>query len=231
MANEPVLIADGKTKALYDLGNGNYQLFFKDDMTGADGVFDPGANAVGLTMEGAGAAGLAMSAYCFRLLRDRDCATHFVDADVEARTMIIKPATVFGKGLEVVCRFKALGSFVRRYGLVVESGTPLNAVVEMTLKDDERGDPLINQESLEALGILKPGEYEDLSALTKRICRILKDALAEKGLELCDIKLEFGRDKEGNVMLIDELSAGNMRVLDNGKSVGPLELTRRVLGK
>ena len=192
-------------------------------------LFRSGANAVGLTVEGAGAAGLAMSAYCFRLLRDKGCATHFVDADVQERTMTIKPAAVFGKGLEVVCRFTALGSFVRRYGSVVQSGVPLNAVVEMTLKDDERGDPLINQEALEALGILKPGEYENLSTLTKRICRILKDDLANKVLELCDIKLEFGRDADGAVMLIDELSAGNMRVLDNGKSVEPLELARRVL--
>ena len=224
------LIADGKTKTLYDSGDGNYLLFFKDDMTGANGLFDPGANAVGLTVDGAGAAGLAMSVYYFRLLRDKGCATHFVDADLQARTMTVKPAAVFGKGLEIVCRFLAMGSFVRRYGSVVKSGSPLNAVVEMTLKDDERGDPLINREALEALGILKPGEYENLSELTRRICHIIKDDLANKGLELCDIKLEFGRDAKGVVMLIDELSAGNMRVLDNGKSVEPLELTRRALG-
>jgi phosphoribosylaminoimidazole-succinocarboxamide synthase len=226
---DKVLIYSGKTKDVYDLGGGVYQLYFRDEMTGEDGVFDPGSNSVGLTMEGAGIAGLGMSSYYFKLLNEKGCATHFIESDVSARTMNIKPVTRFGEGLEIVCRYVAMGSFVKRYGSIVKSGAALPAVVEVTLKDDERGDPLINKECLEALGILKPDEYEVLVGLTKRICGIIRDDLAEKGLELCDIKLEFGRDSHGVVMLIDEISAGNMRVRKDGEIVPPLELARLVV--
>ena len=230
--NEPEkLIIDGKTKKLYDLGNGLYKLFFKDDMTGADGVFDPGANEVGLTVDGAGDAGLRLSVYYFELLNSAGFNTQFVSADILSKTMVVKPSQVFGKGcLEVICRFKALGSFVRRYGALVKENTPLPGVIEMTIKDDASGDPIINQESLEALGVLQPGEYLQLSNLAKDISGIIKNDLAKKGLELCDIKLEFGRDANGDIMVIDEFSAGIMRVRENGESVAPLDLAKKVLG-
>ena len=223
------LIVDGKTKKLYDLGNGLYKLFFKDDMTGVDGVFDPGANAVGLTVDGAGMAGLGLSVYFFELLKNAGFATHYVSADVPARTMVVKPSKVFGNGLEIICRYRALGSYARRYSSLVEENAPLPAVVEMTIKSDGSGDPLINQESLEALGVLQSGEYAALVSLAKGICEVLKDDLEKRGLELCDIKLEFGRDIAGDIILIDELSAGNMRVRENGKAVSPLELAKKVL--
>jgi len=224
------LIYKGKTKDVYDLCNGFYKLFFKDDMTGKDGVFDPGANEVGLTVDGAGAAGLGLSVYYFELLKNAGFNTHYVNADVQARTMVVKPSQLFGKGcLEVICRYRALGSYVRRYGSLVKENTPLPAVVEMTIKDDASGDPLITQESLEALGVLQPGEYVQLSDMTKSICEIIKGDLAKKGLELCDIKLEFGKDADDNLMLIDEFSAGIMRVRENGELVPPLELAKKVL--
>jgi phosphoribosylaminoimidazole-succinocarboxamide synthase len=225
-------LVDGKTKTLYDLENGHYQLFFKDDMTGTDGVFDPGANTVGLTVEGAGRAGLEMTVYFFERLVKKGCKTHFVGADLDARTMTVLPAEQFGKprgqGLEVICRYVAMGSFVRRYGTYVSEGAPLPAVVEMTLKDDQREDPLINREALEAIGILHPGEYRELKRQTKKICGVIRDNLAEKGLTLCDIKLEFGRTQDGKIILIDEFSGGTMRVLENGVPVSPLELAERI---
>jgi len=223
------LLIDGKTKALYDLGNGQYKLFFKDDMTGEDGVFDPGANQVGLTVAGAGAAGLGLSVYFFDKLKAAGFATHFLGADINARTMTIIPTTTFGKGLEVICRYRAMGSFLRRYGSLVVEDTPLPALVEMTIKSDSSADPLITQDSLEALGVLLPGEYVQLVELTKNICQFIRNVLAEKNLELCDIKLEFGKDNDGNIILMDELSAGNMRVRKNGKTVLPLELAELVL--
>jgi len=220
-------IFEGKTKDLYQLNDGNYKLVFKDDMTGANGEFDPGANTVGLTVEGAGKAGLLMSVYYFKKLEEKGHPTHFISA--EENSMIIKPATPFGVGLEVICRYKALGSFIRRYGGSVKEGTTLDAVVEMTLKDDNRGDPLINEDALIAIGILKPGEYTQLKTLTQDICTVIREDLAAKGMELCDIKLEFGKDNAGNIILIDEISGGNMRVLDNGKSVSPVELSNRIV--
>ena len=227
--NDMKKLFTGKTKDVYQLEDGNFQLIFKDDMTGTDGEFDPGANTVGLTVKGAGLAGLVMSVHYFKLIEENGYPTHFISA--EKNTMTIKPATPFGKGLEVVCRFKAFGSFIRRYGEYIEEGTPLDAVVEMTLKDDERGDPLINEDALIVIGILKPGEYETIKALTQKICEVIKKDISEKGMDLCDIKLEFGKDKEGNIMLIDEISGGNMRVLENKDPVQPLELSKRIIDK
>ena len=221
-------IFTGKTKDVYQLEDGNIQLVFKDDMTGADGVFDPGANTVGLTVEGAGLAGLTMSVYYFKLLEDKGYPTQFISS--EGNTMTVKPAIPFGGGLEVICRFKAMGSFIRRYGSNIKEGTPLDALVEMTLKDDARGDPLINEDALVAIGILKRGEYSELKSLTQKICEVIKEDLAEKDMELCDIKLEFGKDIDGKIMLIDEVSGGNMRVIENGKSVSPLDLSKRLVG-
>jgi len=221
-------IFTGKTKDVYLLDDGNIKLVFKDDMTGADGVFDPGANTVGVTVDGAGRAGLAMSVHFFKLLEEKGYATHFISADDDSMT--VKAAVPFGKGLEVICRYKALGSFIRRYGAYVEDGAPLDAVVEFTLKDDERGDPLINDDALIALGILSESNYNEIKSATHKICDVIKADLIDKNMELCDIKLEFGKDNAGNIMLIDEVSGGNMRVLDSGgKTVSPLELSIRVV--
>jgi len=219
-------IFTGKTKDVYKLDDGNYQLVFKDDMTGTDGKFDPGANTVGLTVDGAGLAGLLMSVYFFKLLEEKGYPTHFVST-IENK-MTVKPATPFGGGLEVICRYKALGSFIRRYGDYIQEGADIDAVVEMTLKNDERGDPLINEDALVAIGFLKPGEYAELKTLTQNICAVIKADLAIRGMELCDIKLEFGKDASGSIILIDEVSGGNMRVTENGKTIPPLELSKRV---
>lgn len=220
------LIYKGKTKDVFELQDGSYLLKFKDDMTGENGVFDPGANTVGLTVDGAGAAGLKLTCFFFEKINAAGIPTQFIGADTEKAEMTVKPATIFGKGLEVICRYRATGSFIRRYGMYIKDGELLNALVEITLKDDLRGDPLITKDSLAALGILSEDEFEILKSLTKKICGIVKDLLAEKGLELYDIKLEFGRDSKGEIMLIDEISGGNMRVYKESESVPPLELAR-----
>lgn len=219
----------GKTKDVYALEDGNYLLQFKDDVTGENGVFDPGANTVGLSIAGAGQAGLRMTAYFMKLINAQGIKTHFIAADLEKATMTVLPATIFGKGLEVICRFRAVGSFIKRYGDYIESGAALPDYVEMTLKDDGRGDPLINQEALAALNILSPAEYDEIAAMTKKIARIIKDELARLDMELYDIKLEFGR-VNGQVCLIDEISGGNMRVFQEGKALDPLTLSAKVIG-
>ena len=112
---ENKLVYTGKTKDVFALENGNYLLKFKDDCTGKDGVFDPGENAVGLTIEGVGDVNLRMSVYFFEKINAAGIRTHFVSADLAKTTMEVLPAKVFGKGLEVICRYKAVGSFYRRY--------------------------------------------------------------------------------------------------------------------
>ena len=218
-------IYQGKTKDVYAKDDGNIRLFFKDDMTGKDGVFDPGENQVGLTVDGSGRSGLAVSQYFFERLEANGIATHYLAADLDEKTMDVKKATVFGQGLEVICRFRAFGSFIRRYGAYIESGEPLASYVEVTIKDDERQDPVISEDALNLLGILKEDEYQIIKEKTIQISTLIKEELAAKGLDLYDIKLEFGRSAEtGEVILIDELSGGNMRVFNGDQSVYPLDL-------
>jgi len=224
------LIYSGKTKDVYELEDGNYLLKFKDDVTGENGVFDPGANQVGLTIEGAGKAGLRLTKYFFELLNQKGIPTHYIDANIEEATMKVKPATLFGKGLEVICRYRAVGSFIRRYGMYAKEGQPLDAFVEVTLKDDERQDPPISEDALDMLGILSKDEYKTLKRLTQTIGNIVKEELAKRGIELYDIKFEFGRiGEDKHIALIDEISGGNMRAYKDGKYIEPLELEKLIL--
>lgn len=218
----------GKTKDIYALDDGNYLLKFKDDVTGEDGVFDPGANTVGLAIAGVGQAGLKLTQYFFGLLNAKGIPTHFISANIEDATMKVKAAKVFGHGLEVICRYRAVGSFLRRYGQYATEGQALDAFVEVTLKDDEKGDPLITQDALDMLGILTLAEYQKLKELTQAIAQEVKAALAAKQIELYDIKLEFGKI-EDQIVLIDEISGGNMRAYKDGKYLPPLELAQLVL--
>lgn len=223
---EKKLVYKGKTKDVFALDNGNYLLKFKDDCTGKDGVFDPGENSVGLTIDGVGDVNLRMSVYFFEKVNAEGIKTHFVSADLENTTMEVLPAKVFGKGLEVICRHKAVGSFIRRYGDYIEEGADLPEYVEMTFKNDEKGDPLVIKDALVALGVMSDKQYDDIKSMTQKITRIVADDLLEKGLVLYDIKFEFGYDADGNVMLIDEIASGNMRVYKDGKYIDPMTLSK-----
>ena len=226
------LIYIGKTKDVFKLEDGHFLLKFKDDVTGENGMFDPGANTVGLTIDGAGLAGLKLTKYFYSKLNAAGIPTHFVAANLEDATMTVKPATVFGKGLEVICRFKAVGSFLRRYGAYAIEGQDLDAFVEVTIKDDERQDPPISEDALAMLNLLTHEEYAILKERTIEISKFVGAELAKKGLTLYDIKLEFGRDAEtGEILLIDEISGGNMRAYKGNTYIEPLELERIMLAQ
>ena len=220
------LVYKGKTKDVFALENGNYLLKFKDDCTGKDGKFDPGENSVGLTIEGVGDVNLRMSVYFFEKIHQAGIRTHYVKANLADTTMEVLPAKVFGHGLEVICRHKAVGSFIRRYGEYIESGSDLPAYVEMTFKNDEKGDPLVTKDALVILGVMTDEQYDSIKEQTQKITQIVADDLLKKGLVLYDIKFEFGYDPEGNVMLIDEIASGNMRVYKDGEYIEPMELSK-----
>ena len=222
---EKKLVYTGKTKDVYALENGNYLLKFKDDCTGKDGVFDPGENAVGLTIEGVGDVNLRMSIYFFEKINAAGIRTHYVNANLADTTMEVLPAKVFGQGLEVICRHKAVGSFIRRYGQYIESSADLPAYVETTFKNDELGDPLVTKDALAALGVMTEAQYDDMKDMTQKITQIVADDLKEKGMILYDIKFEYGYDPDGNVMLIDEIASGNMRVYKDGEYIDPMTLS------
>ena len=224
-------IYTGKNKDVYKLENGNVLLKFKDDCTGKDGVFDPGENTVGLTIDGIGKANLKSSVYYFELLKQAGIKTHYVSADVENATMEVLPGKVFGHGLEVICRLVATGSFIRRYGEYIENGTPLKGgYVECTFKNDEKGDPLVTAEGLEALGVMSMEMFNSMKEQTLKITKVVADDLKSIGLDLWDIKFEFGYNN-GEVILIDEIASGNMRVYKDGKIVDPVELTKLILNR
>ena len=223
---EKNLVYTGKTKNVYALDNGNYLLKFKDDCTGKDGVFDPGENSVGLTIDGVGDVNLRMSIYFFEKINAAGIRTHYVSADLNDTTMEVLPAKVFGKGLEVICRHKAVGSFIRRYGDYIEPGTDLPAYVEMTFKNDEKGDPLVTKDGLIVLGVMTGEQYDEIKRMTQQITQIVADEMKARGMVLYDIKFEYGYDADGQVMLIDEIASGNMRVYKDGEYVDPMTLSR-----
>lgn len=215
----------GKTKDVFALENGNYLLKFKDDCTGKDGVFDPGENSVGLTIEGVGDVNLRMSVYYFEMLKAAGIKTHYISADLNDTTMEVVPAKAFGKGLEVICRHKAVGSFYRRYSDYIKEGADLPAYVEMTFKNDAKGDPLVTKDGLICLGVMTDKQYDDVKTMTQQITKIVADDLLKRGLVLYDIKFEFGYDANGEVILIDEIASGNMRVYKNGEYIDPMTLS------
>ena len=224
-------IYDGKTKNVYSLDNGNVMLEFKDDCTGKDGVFDPGENTVGLKIDGIGKANLQTSVYYFELLKKAGIKTHYVSADIENATMEVLPGKVFGHGLEVICRLVATGSFIRRYGEYIENGTRLDGgYVECTFKNDAKGDPLVTGEGLVALGIMSAEMFDSIKAQTLAITKIVADDLKSIGLDLWDIKFEFGYNGD-EVILIDEIASGNMRVYKGDAIVEPIELTKLILNR
>lgn len=218
-------IKSGKTKDVYKLDNGHYLLRFKDAVTGhADGTIDPGANDVIGEVAGMGRACLGLTSLLFDRLRDEgQVPLHYVSSRLERGEMEVRPARVFGKGVEVIIRFVATGSFVRRYGDFVQEGEQLrHPIVEFTLKDDRRGDPFVSEDVLAELGIMTAEQAAEAKRLALVIARSVRDEAEAHGIDVFDMKVEFGLDADDKLMLIDEISPGCMRAFKNGERVeGP----------
>ncbi|HHW25896.1 MAG TPA: phosphoribosylaminoimidazolesuccinocarboxamide synthase [Firmicutes bacterium] len=221
-------IYSGKTKDVFLRDDGNILLKFKDTVTGTGDVIDAGSNTVIGEVSGKGNASLRLTVYFFDLLQKAGMPTHFISTGPEPNTLLVKRAKSFK--LEVVCREKAWGSFIRRYGAYIKEGTPLPSVIEFTLKDDEREDPPINEESLVALGIVTEDQIRYMKESARKATAILKAHLAEKGLDLIDIKYEFG-EVDGQTIIIDEISGDGMRVVKDGKVLLQKELAAALLGE
>lgn len=223
-------IYTGKTKNVFEMPDGNYLLKLKDDATGKDGVFDPGENAVGLSIFGLGLRSLKLSEYYFRMIEAAGIETHFVGCNYDEVSMTVRPAEKFGNGLEMICRLRAVGSFHKRYGDYIEFGAPLDSLVEITIKNDTRNDPPITKDTLVMLNIMSAEEFEHCKAMTVKATNVIRADLEKRGLELFDIKFEFGKF-DGRIILIDEISGGNMRAYRKDEFIQPMELAEIVLGK
>ena len=222
------LVKTGKTKDVYKLPDGNYLLKFKDTVTGhPSGESDPGGNTVIGSVAGVGSGALRMTVYYFELLKKLNIDTHYVSADLSKNEMVVRPAEVFGKGLEFVVRYKAVGSFTKRFGLYCKEGDELPKVFEATLKDDAHDDPPATSEILSALKLLTPAQFDAIHSEAIKVCDIVRNDLKSRGLELIDIKVEFGL-VGGKIALIDEVSPGNMRVYKNGEKLDYLTLSSLV---
>ncbi len=219
-------IYSGKTKDVFELEDGSLLLKFKDTVTGTEGSIDAGGNEVIGEIAGKGGSSFQLTLYFFELLKKAGIPTHFLAVGPEDNSIIVKAARSYG--LEVICREKAWGSFVRRYGKYIREGTPLPSLVEFTIKDDERGDPLITKDAIIALGIANREAVEFMEKTAQTITALLKADLAKKNLELIDIKFEFG-EVDGRPVLIDEISGDSMRVVRDGRVLLQNELAEAVL--
>jgi len=212
-----IVIYEGKTKSVYlNEQTGEHFLLFKDSATGDDGIFDPGSNSVGGSVLGKGKSGLIISMYFFELMEKNGIPTQYLDADIEKCLMKVRPVTV--PPLEFVLRYFAAGSMCRRFGL--EPGLKFDPpYVEVTLKNDEQGDPLISERLCLIKGILREGEHQAAVDLLIRIGEVLRVELSRIGLILIDFKIEFGFDEERNIYIADEITPDIWRVKDSSGNI------------
>ncbi len=221
---------EGKTKnVMLDEATGIVHLFFKDSATGENGVFDPGSNSVGGSVEGKGKVGLEVSSYFFELMEKNGIPTHYLGSDIEQGLMKVRNLTV--PRLEFVVRYFTAGSMCRRFTL--EEGIPFDPpYAEVTLKDDEQGDPLITDRLCQMKGILKEGQYDEALNVVARVGEVLKVELASMGLTLIDFKIEVGYDGTGKIFVADEITPDIWRVRDeNGNIPNQIDCAKIILDK
>jgi len=210
-------IYTGKTKdVLVDETTGERYLLFKDDATGENGVFDPGSNTVGGSVKGKGKVGLEVTSYFFELMERNGVPTHYLGADLDRCLMKVKAVTV--PKLEFVLRYFTAGSMCRRFTL--ESGIPFDPpYLEVTLKDDAQGDPLISERLCLMKKLLVPGQYQAALDVLVKVGEVLRTELVELGLTLIDFKIEFGFDADGNICVADEITPDIWRVKDESGTI------------
>lgn len=221
---------EGKTKnVLLDEATGDYYLLFKDDATGENGVFDPGANTVGGSVSGKGKIGLAISKYFFEIMEANGIPTHYLGANLEQDLMKVRHITV--PALEFVLRYFTAGSMCRRFTL--EKGLPFEPpYLEVTLKDDAQGDPLISERLCLLKGLLKENEYDKMLKLLVKVGDVLRKELKGLGLTLIDFKVEFGFDEDRNIYIADEITPDIWRVQDeSGNIPNQIDCAKLILSK
>lgn len=224
------LVYEGKTKnVLTDEVSGDYYLLFKDDATGTNGNFDPGANTVGGSVSGKGKIGLAISKYFFEIMEEHDIPTHYLGADIEKGLMKVRNVHV--PALEFVLRYFTAGSMCRRF--TIEKGLPFDPpYLEVTLKDDDQGDPLISERLCRMKGLINEGEYDKMLYLLVKVGDVLRAELKKLGLTLVDFKIEFGVDENRNIYIADEITPDIWRVQDqSGNIPNQIECAKLILDK
>ncbi len=203
--NKERLVYEGKAKKIWSTSDENlYISEFKDDLTAFNGVKKS-------TEEGKGALNNKISTQLFKFLNDKGIPTHFVDM-IDDNHMLHKKASVIL--IEVIVRNIATGSLSRNLGIKDGKELPFT-LVEFDYKNDELGDPKLNDQHCLILELVKDeSELEYIRYMARKINKLLNEFYAKLGLKLVDFKLEFGRDANDNIILIDELSPDNFRLWD-----------------
>ncbi len=219
---------DGKTKdVLKDEETGSVYLLFKDSATGENGVFDPGSNTVGGSVEGKGKIGLKISSYFFELMEKNGIPTHYLSSDIDKGLMEVRPVTV--PPLEFILRYFTAGSMCRRFAL--EEGLVFDPpYLEVTLKSDAQGDPLISDRLCQMKGLLSPGQYDEALSILEKVGGVLRKELADMGYQLIDFKIELGYDENGKVVVADEITPDIWRIKDaNGNIPNQIDCAKMLL--
>jgi phosphoribosylaminoimidazole-succinocarboxamide synthase len=199
------LLYEGKAKKIWSTEDANLVISeFKDDLTAFNGEKKS-------SEAGKGALNNKISTELFKLLSDNGIPTHFVQM-LDDNHMLHRKADVIL--IEVIVRNIATGSLSRNLG--IEDGKVLPfTLVEFDYKNDDLGDPKLNDQHALILGLVEyQDELDKIRRMARQINDILKPYFAAKGLNLVDFKLEFGKDKDGNIILIDEISPDNCRFWD-----------------
>jgi len=196
---------EGKAKKIYATDNPDLCIVdYKDDATAFNGEKKG-------TIAGKGVINNRVTNHLMRLLESKGIPTHFVE-ELSERETLVKKVTIVK--IEVIVRNIAAGSLSKRLGLA-EGVKLASTVLEYCYKDDALGDPMINDYHIAALKLASPSEMEKISAYSFRVNTILTDYLKDLGIELIDFKLEFGRTKDGTIVLADEISPDTCRFWDS----------------
>lgn len=215
------LLYSGKAKDLFLTDDENIIVArYKDQATMLNGARKE-------TIKGKGVLNNQISSLIFRKLNAAGVATHFIEKISETEQLNKKVSII---PLEVVLRNVTAGSFSKRFGL--EEGIELEEpIVEFYYKNDKLDDPFINDEHVKFLKLANDEDIAYIKAETRRINDLLKDWFSQIGLNLIDFKLEFGKDKDGKIILADEFSPDNCRLWDAQGHHMDKDVFRRGLGE
>ena len=199
-----MLLYEGKAKKIFSTENENeFVVYYKDDATAFNGEKKAEIASKGILNN-------KISSIMFEELAKEGLESHFIKS-LSDREMLVKKVEILP--LEVIVRNITAGSFCKRYG--VEEGIVLDKpIFEMSYKNDEFGDPLLNDDHAVALKLATQEEIDFLRTQTLKINEIMKKFFLKMDLKLVDFKLEFGKDVDGNIILADEISPDTCRLWD-----------------
>lgn len=199
-----VQLYEGKAKKVYATEDENYCIVsYKDDATAFNGLKKG-------SIAGKGAINNRVTNYMMKLLEEKGVPTHFVE-ELNDRETVVKKVKIVP--LEVIVRNIAAGSFSKRFG-VPEGQKLLTPTLEYCYKDDELGDPMVNDYHILACGWATKEDLDTISTYTFKINEIMKEFFLKANILLVDFKLEFGKTSDGTIVLADEISPDTCRFWD-----------------